>query len=137
MISKSNFTGAFTFANAPGGNYYIQASHRNSVETWSSVPVQFERGGTIEYSFVNAQSSAFGSNQTLIDSSPQRYALFGGDVDQDGAVDANDASIVDNDAFNVNSGYIPSDVTGDGFVDGSDASLVDNNAFNFVQKIVP
>ena len=137
VISKSNFTGAFTFGNAPGGNYYIQASHRNSVETWSSVPVQFERGGTIEYSFVNAQSSAFGSNQTLIDSSPQRYALFGGDVDQDGAVDANDASIIDNDAFNVNSGYIPSDVTGDGFVDGSDASLVDNNAFNFVQKIVP
>ncbi len=99
--------------------------------------MQFERGGTIEYSLVNVQSSAFGNNQILIDNSPQRYALFGGDVDRDGAVDANDASMIDNDAFNVLTGYIPSDVTGDGFVDGSDASLADNNAFNFVQKIVP
>ncbi|MBX7041277.1 MAG: hypothetical protein K1X85_00110 [Ignavibacteria bacterium] len=137
VISKTNFTGAFTFANAASGSYYIQANHRNTVETWSSAPVQFERGGTTEFSFVNAQSSAFGNNQMLVDNMPVRYALFGGDVDQDGTVDANDASIIDNDAYNVLSGYIPSDVTGDGFVDGSDASLADNNAFNFVQKIVP
>ncbi len=59
-----------------------------------------------------------------------RFAIFSGDVNQDGIVDAADLSLVDNDAFNSVSGYVSTDVNGDDFVDASDLSIVDNNAFN-------
>jgi len=66
-----------------------------------------------------------------------RFAIFSGDVNQDGTVDATDLSRVDNDAFNSLSGYVNADVTGDDFVDAQDVSIVDNNAFNSVSEVTP
>ena len=45
--------------------------------------------------------------------------------------------LIDNDAFNFESGYLPTDVNGDGVVDVADAVFADNNGFNFVGKITP
>lgn len=66
-----------------------------------------------------------------------RYAIYSGDVNQDGIIDGSDASIVDNAAFNYLTGYVVSDTNGDGIVDGSDSSIIDNNAYNFVSVIKP
>lgn len=65
-----------------------------------------------------------------VDASPVRFAIYSGDVNQDGIVDAGDLSMVDNDVFNSVSGYVVTDVNGDNFVDASDLSIDDNNAFN-------
>ena len=46
-------------------------------------------------------------------------------------------SEVDNDAYNSVSGYVRTDLTGDDFVDAEDLSIVDNNAFNSVSVIRP
>jgi len=73
----------------------------------------------------------------LVDTSPNKYAIYSGDVNKDGAVDATDLAAIDNDAFNFNSGYLATDVTGDGFVDATDYSIADNNAANFVSAILP
>ena len=66
-----------------------------------------------------------------------RFAIFSGDVNQDGAVDAGDASMIDNDASNFVSGYVVTDLNGDYTVDGSDMLLVEFNASNYVAKSVP
>jgi len=58
-------------------------------------------------------------------------------VNQDGIIDLSDGSLIDNDAFNFSSGYLPTDVNGDGIIDVSDAVYADNNGFNFVGKITP
>ena len=79
----------------------------------------------------------FGSNQIQVDTSPIRFAVYGGDVDQDGSVDATDVSLVDNDAANYVSGYVFTDLTGDNFVDGTDFVIADNNAADFVGLIRP
>ncbi|MBL0108120.1 MAG: hypothetical protein IPP52_12740 [Ignavibacteria bacterium] len=42
--------------------------------------------------------------------------MYGGDVNQDGVVDAGDLSAVDNDAAESLSGYVSTDVNGDDFV---------------------
>jgi hypothetical protein len=66
-----------------------------------------------------------------------RFAIYGGDVNQDEVVDGSDGIIIENDAFNFVTGYVKSDLTGDNFVDASDAAIADNNSFNLVSVIKP
>ncbi|MBS1519087.1 MAG: hypothetical protein JSS91_13455 [Bacteroidetes bacterium] len=125
------------FENAfPDNDYYIQIKHRNSIETWSYSTINFN-DPTINYDFTISQANAYGNNQILVNQSTMKYAIYNGDVNQDGTVDLSDGSMIDNDGFNFVSGYVSTDVNGDDLVDLSDASLVDNNTFNFVSKITP
>jgi hypothetical protein len=66
-----------------------------------------------------------------------KWTIYAGDVTQDGAVDATDVSMIDNDAANFVSGYVPTDITGDSFVDGTDFAISDNNAANFIGIVRP
>ena len=134
---NSSGLGVFTFLNSSNGTpYYIKISHRNSIETWSKTPKQFT-ASILNYDFTTAKTKAFGDNMIQVDSSPLRFAVYIGDVNQDGTIDASDVSSVDNDAYNSVSGYVNTDVTGDNFVDAADVSIVDNNAFNSVSLITP
>ncbi|MEO7358345.1 MAG: LamG-like jellyroll fold domain-containing protein [Ignavibacteria bacterium] len=134
-------TGTFTYNNPGITNlaiYYISILHRNSIETWSSSLIGFDNfGSQASYDFTTDSTKAYGNNVIQINNSPVKFANYGGDVNQDGFVDATDAGAIDNDASNFVTGYVNSDVTGDNFVDASDASLVDNNAANFVTKVTP
>jgi len=65
------------------------------------------------------------------------YAIYAGDVNQDGFVDSGDSTPIDNDQFMFVSGYMVTDVNGDGFVDTGDVTYVDNNQFIFVGAVLP
>lgn len=130
-------TGAFYYSNVSNGtNYYIVFRHRNSIETWSDVGHSFS-SGVMNFDFTTAANKAFGSNQTQVDASPVEFAIYNGDVNQDGVIEGSDLSLIDNDAFNFNKGYLPTDINGDNFIDGTDASIAGNNAFNFVVRVTP
>lgn len=132
MNSQGDVTA--NFPNAVNGvPYYLVVEHRNSIETWSALPVSFI-SGQLNYSFTSSSSQAYGNNLKL---SGTKWTIYSGDANQDGTIDATDVSMVDNDAFNFASGYIVTDINGDGFVDGSDFSIADNNAANFVGVIRP
>jgi len=60
-----------------------------------------------------------------------------GDVNQDGIIDGNDLSLIDNDASNFVTGYVATDLNGDLFVDAADLSIVDNNSINAIVVIRP
>ncbi|MBK6876368.1 MAG: hypothetical protein IPG99_07920 [Ignavibacteria bacterium] len=81
-------TGIFHFSNVnPDTDYRFVIRHRNHIETWSnSSPQRLYTCGS-EYDFTRSDSCAFGRNLFLIDSSPLRFALYSGDVNQDGIVD--------------------------------------------------
>ncbi len=129
--------GVCSFDNATNGvPYYIQLNHRNSIETWSGTTQSFFSSQLV-YDFTTAANKAFGDNMTQVNSSPVRFAMFGGDVNQDGTIDASDVSNVDNDSYSSLSGYVLSDLTGDDFVDAADVSIVDNNAAASVSAITP
>ncbi|MBS1518173.1 MAG: T9SS C-terminal target domain-containing protein [Bacteroidetes bacterium] len=135
VLNVTNYTGTFIFNNAPSGTYYLQVKHRNSIETWSKSGGQpFTQGSVNSYNFTSSAAQAFGSNQIL---RAGKYCMYSGDVDQDGLVELNDASITENDIFNFAAGYIRSDVNGDGIVDLDDASFIDNNGLNFISVIRP
>lgn len=138
VVDSVTLTAKFALNFAPAGNYYISLKHRNSVETWSRTggesydPMTFET-----YDFTVSANRAFGDNLTPVDFSPLRFALYTGDVDQNGIVDLSDIVLIDNDVNGFAAGYIATDLNGDYAADISDLVLADNNAANFVAKIVP
>jgi hypothetical protein len=115
------------------GSYYIVIKHRNSIETWSAAPVSFS-GSAISYNFTSAANKAFGNNMKQVSG---KYAIFGGDVNQDGLLDSGDMTPIDNLVSSFGSGYFPEDANGDGLMDSSDLTIVDNNATAFISVIKP
>ncbi len=130
--SNGNATLFFSKVN----NGYKVLRHRNSIDVWSSAPVPFT-GDTLFMDFTSSASMAYGNNMVQVDSTPVRFALFSGDVNRDGIVDASDLSEIGNDAGGFLKGYVVSDLTGDNFVDGTDFMIADNNAVSFVSVISP
>jgi len=132
-LDSTTFQATGAFNNAPSGNYYAVVKHRNSIETWSAGTIAFTQNATVNYDFTDAQTRAYGNNLTQVSTSPVRWAIYGGDVNQDGYVDPLDLSLVDVASFNYVAGRgLAEDVNGDGYVDPLDLSIVDMNSFNYV-----
>ncbi|MEP7145537.1 MAG: hypothetical protein ABI792_00870 [bacterium] len=126
--------GYFRFLNAASGvNYYLEATHRNSINTWSAMPVTFT-GNELAYDFTAAASAAFGDNLKLKGS---EWTIFSGDITRDGAVNLSDITAVVNAAASFSTGYIITDVTGDNVANLSDITIVFNNASLFVSEKRP
>ncbi len=124
----------FFFNNAPSFTpLYVQILHRNGLETWSRVPVSFT-SSLLYVNFTTAANQAYGDN--LIQKGT-RFCAYSGDVNQDGVIDATDASDTDNDAMLFITGYVSTDVNGDGFVDGTDFAIVDNDVALYVSVMRP
>lgn len=117
-------------------NYYVVVSHRNSIETWSAAGQSFNSFSMVK-DFSGASSQAYGNNLVQVNTLPVRFAIYAGDVNQNGIVDGVDLSLADTDAFNYVTGYVNTDVNGDEVVDASDMAIVDTNAYNFVSAQRP
>lgn len=85
-----------------------------------------------------AQSStnnAYADNQVEVE--PGVFAMFSGDLNQDGYIDPFDYTILDADNLVFAYGYVVSDLNGDGFVDPYDYVIFEKNNLNFVSLIHP
>lgn len=135
-IDTINFTGYFSFTNAPSDQYYFSVSHFNSIETWSKTGGEsFTSNAAIStgYDMTTSASQAFGNNQQL---KGGKYCIFSGDVDQSGNVDASDLSSVENTVGT--EGYrLVNDLNADEIVDANEIALVENNAGESVMTIAP
>ncbi len=135
---SANGNGIFNFFNAISGiNYYLQLKHRNSIETWSRAPGQIFSNSVLTYNFSDSAWKAFGNNMLSVDVAPLRFAVYNGDVNQDGLIDLSDIIAIYNDATVFASGYVVTDINGDNFVDVSDLIPAYNNSNNFVGTIRP
>ncbi len=120
---------------ALNGNYYIEIRHRNSISTWSADPI-FLSSVPANYNLSNTATQAFGGN--LIEVEPGVFAVYSGDINQDGFIDSFDFPMYDTDSFNGVSGtYVNTDLNGDGFVDSFDFPIFDVNSFNGVSVLMP
>ena len=131
-----NGTGVFCFGDsvANGTGYYLDVTSLNHLQTVSATTQSFT-AGALSYNFRSAQTQSFGGNAVL---DGGNWAFYGGDVTQDGTIDASDGALIDTDAFNFVFGcYLATDINGDGSVDATDANITDNNAFNFVGVATP
>lgn len=117
-------------------NYYLQISHRNTIETWASNKLRFNESVTF-YRFDAQDTSVLGRNEIIVETSPVRYGMYSGDVNQDGVVDLIDVVQTFNEANVFNSGYIVTDLTGDNLTDLNDVLIAYNNSAGFVAAIRP
>jgi hypothetical protein len=111
-----------------GRNLYLVIKHRNSIETWSANPVLLTDAGT--YDFTNNANKAYSDGTRAAMKRMQSgnvFALYSGDINQDGTIDGSDMNEVDNNTILGAYGYDASDVNGDGATDGLDMNIVDNN----------
>ena len=127
--------GTFLFPSALSGvNYYLDVTHRNSLEVWSGAPVMLNIV-TTNYDFTTSASQAYASNQIILPDGSA--ALYGGDVNQDGVVDSADFNSVENSSQLIQNGYVSGDLTGDLLVESSDYSLMENNFLLLLMVVHP
>ena len=119
-------------AAAYGQYYYLAIKHRNSMETWSADPVLIT--AVTQYDFTTNYNKAFGDGFNL----PMKhmgggvYAIYSGDVNQDGGIDIIDLQQTENDASVLAFGYNSSDCQGDGSTDITDLQTIENNGVFFL-----
>ena len=119
------------------GSYYIVIKHRNTVETWSTVPLNMSNG-VVNYDFTTDASKVYGSNQQEVDPYPYAiYAFHSGDLNADENIDLIDLSYIETDINNFQYGYIGSDINGDGNVDLLDVPIIETNINNFIYSLHP
>jgi hypothetical protein len=116
-----------------GNSYYIVVKHRNSIETWSALPIVFS-SGFINYDFTTGYNKAYndGINNPMRNMGGGVYAIYSGDINQDGGVDISDMQLTENDVSNFAFGYNASDCQGDGGTDISDMQIIENNGGFFI-----
>jgi PKD repeat protein len=115
------------------GSYYLTVKHRNSIETTSASPVSL--ASPVVYFDFSQPSNVYGGNLLLMFDGG--YAIYGGDANQDGAIDGGDVTPFDNDQYNYIAGYVATDINGDGIIDSGDGTIIDNNQFYYVGAVLP
>ncbi|MBK6444630.1 MAG: IPT/TIG domain-containing protein [Bacteroidetes bacterium] len=122
--------GAFSFPSAAvGSSYYIVVKHRNGLECWSGAPLLCNTS-VMTYDFSSLQSKAYGGNIHALGDG--FFAIWSGDVNQDGFIESSDYSSVENSSQIFLFGYVNDDLTGDGIVESADYSLIENNSQLFL-----
>ena len=120
-----------------GNSYYLALKHRSSVETWTATPLLISSSN--QYDFSTSINAAFGDgmNAPMKQVATGVFAIYGGDVNQDGGIDLMDINIAENDASNFAYGYYPSDMNGDASSDLLDMNIIENNAGQFIFYVRP
>lgn len=103
--------------------YYLVVKNKNSLETWSALPVIFMNDAA-NYDFTTSNDKAYGDNLKLING---KWCMITGDVNQDGFIEISDlVSVFINSVLN-NGGYVNTDLNGDSFTNSSDINIVLQN----------
>ena len=112
------------------GSYYIVVKHRSCLPLWSANPISF----TIysEYNFIQNVSNAYGlaSPTVLNQVAPGVFALFSGELNDDGYIDGSDYASFETDLYSSaysNLFLLNADLNGDSYVDATDFSKFDYN----------
>lgn len=115
----------------PPGNYFMSIHHRNHIPILSSTSVTVTIGNSPLFDFTSTATlfSTFASPAATI--ATGQAAAYGGDVVNDGIINAKDRTHVREQLFAT--GYVASDATLDGVVNAEDRSLIRNNSFVITQ----
>lgn len=123
-----------SFNTATAGNsYYIKINHRNTLETWSAIPVTMS--STTSYDFTDLQMKAYGNIQKEL--SPGVWGFYSGDLNQDLAIDSLDYAIMLDAVSQILTGYVVEDITGDGVTESTDFAIMEGNTFLFPVSVNP
>jgi hypothetical protein len=116
-------TSVVSFSGVKYGNYYVVLTHRNHLRVMTANALALN-GGTSQYDFSTALSKAYSGGGTALKLVGTRYALFGGDGNANGSVNATDKVVVWRPQNGSLGGYFSGDYNLDGNVNATDAVLI-------------
>lgn len=122
-----------THSKLQSGSYYIVVKNtRNAVEIWSSHAVGFTLGHTTSYDFTRDPANTFGNNVKKVGGTAPGYplgvfAMYSGDVNQDGNIDLIDDQLMEYAVTHFLTGCVTTDLNGDGNVDLLDLAIFEGN----------
>lgn len=133
-VDSQGLSGLLSFNGAPTGTYYIVLKNINNLETWSQDGGEYmvEDNSTYDYDFTTSASYGYGNNQKQIDTSPLRYGIYSGDVDQNGLIDLTDVLQINTAKNLFTTGFTVTDLNGDDLTDLTDLVIAYNNSAAFV-----
>ena len=130
-ILKTNGMAHFILPSSLTGDYYIALKHRNSIEIWSALPVSFPSSNLYDFT-LSSNTFTDGLNipqKLMLDGN---YAMYCGDVNQDGTIDIFDQQNVENAVILFEFGYLLNDCNADGVEDLYDIQIIENNTSLFL-----
>ncbi len=119
-IVEMDGTSPLHFSNAPVGNYYVAIRHRNHLGFRTNAAIALS-GTTTSLNFTNNSVATYGTN-ALKEVSTGVYAMFSGDANRDGEVNAFDLNLFWK-LQNSNLGYNAPDFNLDGEVNAFDLNF--------------
>jgi hypothetical protein len=147
-ILQIDGTASINFPSAVVGNsYFIRCQHRSAIQTWSATGILMQ--SVTNYDFSTDSSKAYGSNMiNLTWGSTPVWAFYSGDIAdatflalgvcyQDGIIEAEDYTDVENAVSQILTGYHCQDITGDGVVEGTDWIIIEQHCAAIVFGIYP
>ena len=137
VINKNGNANVSLPISLSGEYYYISINHKNSLETWSANTVKLMPNSTYDFSNNISKAYSNNSNTPMKFISTGKYAIFSGDVNQDGTINEFDLKQVEIKAKNTGFGYLNDDVNGDGVEDILDMQIIENNKTLFLIKARP
>ncbi len=119
------------------GNYYnktmyLALRNKSTIETWSSLPIKLMDVNSYDFTSILNAAYSDGINPPVKFLESGKYAIYSGDVNQDGAIDVLDIINAELDASEFAFGYNSTDCTGDGVTDLLDMIEVEVNASKFI-----
>lgn len=133
LISTSGVANALFTKVVDNIQFYIVIKHRNSIETWSTTTKSFSFG-SLNYDFTISSNQAFGNNLKQIGT---KWCIYSGDINQDGNIDFDDLTLINDDASIFISNNMSTDLNSDGITDLSDLIICENNAAENIMKVIP
>jgi hypothetical protein len=112
--------------------FYLTLKNKSCIETWSADTVKITNGMFYDFTDNSSKSFSDGVNLPLKNLAPKKFALYSGDVNQDGGIDLFDIQKAENEVNLFNFGYQDSDCNGDGVVDLIDMQIIENNLSLFL-----
>jgi hypothetical protein len=109
---------------APPGDYYVVVHHRNHLAIMSAAKIALGRDRT-DYDFTTAQTQAYGTNPMVLVATGV-YAMWCGDTDGSGVIDATDRANTWNNR-NTSNVYSGNDTDLSGVIDATDRANTWNN----------
>jgi len=139
VMIMTDGTGTMSLPSGANGNsYYILIKHRSHLQLRSLGQVTMGASVTYDFTTSDTQADNNGNNTSMIQLANGDWAMWVGDVTQDGFVGGDDVGQVDNDNIaGLYFDYLSSDVSGDGFIGGDDVGAVDNNNILGVYYLYP
>ena len=134
VVFNINGEGTVTLPPVIFGNYYyLVLKHRNSIQTWSKLPVLIT--AVTDYDFTTSITTAFGDNLKWVTNAA---CMFSGDLNQDNLIDSADLGLIGSVLpLFLYDYYLLYDLNGDSAVDVIDMNSLDNNFIFSVSASIP